>query len=295
MQGDIFQLESLAGQIAVPKPQPAAASARPKNGPQVSIYNEDDLSHLLYVSSNPHKHHHHHQHHHTHEQRPFVHPADNGTVLINAVMDDVEYNTPALSDCESCSGSESSGMDIEGPATPPFEEVDGAALEAYRRKGRRNALSVDYGFPVFLGRQDEEWQAPETPAHPSSSLMMNLTSPAAVPVKKAEAEEIPASRHVDAVEGPVMSWWPEPLQTMKDDWAVENMEWELEIEKEKLREREREGSIVSSSNKKKQQQQQHYDGDYSTRHVANLEGCLMSWWPAPLDTLEYEWSERFYE
>ncbi|KAI0486148.1 hypothetical protein F4859DRAFT_469151 [Xylaria cf. heliscus] len=285
MQGDIFQLESLTGQVAVPKPQPAsgATSTRPQSGPQVSIYNEDDLSHLLFVSSNPHHHHHHHHHHHTHEQRPFVHPADNGTVLINAVMDDVEYNTPALSDCESCSGSES-GMDIEGPVTPPLEELDsaGASLEAYRRKGRRNALSVDYEFPVFLGRQDEEWQEPLEPTP------LDLTSPAVPVMKKAEAvEEIPASRHVDAIEGPLMSWWPEPLDTMKNDWAVENLQWELEIEKEKLREREREGGIASTP--------KHYDADYSTRHVANIEGRMMSWWPAPLDTLEYEWSERFYE
>ncbi|RYC60235.1 hypothetical protein CHU98_g5983 [Xylaria longipes] len=273
MQGDIFQLESLTSQVTVSKPLPAAASARPKKGPQVSIYNEDDLSHLLYVNDKPH---HHHHHHHHHEPRPFVHPADNGTVLINAVMDDT---TPALSDCESWSDSESSGMDIDGPVTPPYEEIDGGALEAYRRKGRRNALSFDDGFPVFLGRQDEEWQAPETHS-------LNLVTPA-VPVKKAETEEIPASRHVDAVKGPMMSWWPEPLETMKNDWAVENLEWELEIEKEKLREREREGGIMS--NKK------HYDGDYSTAHVANIEGRMMSWWPAPLDTLEYEWSERFYE
>ncbi|KAI1757337.1 hypothetical protein F4782DRAFT_224334 [Xylaria castorea] len=279
MQGDIFQLESLTGQVAVYQPQSTAASARPKNGPQVSIYNEDDLSHLLYVNSKPH---HHHHHHHTHEPRPFVHPADNGTVLINTVMDEMDYNTPALSDCGSYSDSESSGMDIEGPATPPFEEIDGESLEAYRRKGRRNALSVDTEFPVFLGRQDEEWQAPETLAHSSP----NLTSPA-VPMKNAETEEIPASRHVDAVKGPAMSWWPEPLETMKTDWALENMEWDLEIEKEKLREREREGGIMNSK--------KHYDEDYSAGNVANIEGRLMSWWPTPLNTMEYEWSERFYE
>ncbi|KAI0555290.1 hypothetical protein F4679DRAFT_161398 [Xylaria curta] len=271
MQGDIFQLESLTSQVTVPKPQPTAVSARPKNGPQVSIYNEDDLSHLLYVSNNPH----HHHHHHTHEP-PFVHPADNGTVLINTVMDDMEYNTPALSDCESCSGSESWAMDIEGPVTPPSEVTDSEALESYRRKGRRNALPGDYEFPVFLGRQDEEWQAPET----------NLMSPA-VPTKKAETEEIPTSRHVDAVKGPVMSWWPEPLETMKTDWTLENMEWELEIEKEKLREREREGGIMN--NKK------NYDGDYNAGNIANIEGRLMSWWPEALETTEYEWSERFYE
>ncbi|KAI0189294.1 hypothetical protein EV127DRAFT_432309 [Xylaria flabelliformis] len=275
MQGDIFQLESLTGQVVVPKPQPTAVSARPKNGPQVSIYNEDDLSHLLYVNNNPH--HHHHHHHHTHEPTPFVHPADNGTVLINTVMDDMEYNTPALSDCESCSGSESWGMDLEGPVTPPSEVTDSEALDAYRRKGRRNALPGDYDFPVFLGRQDEEWQAPETLAHSSP----------AVPMKKAETEEVPASRHVDAVKGPVMSWWPEPLETMKTDWTLENMEWELEIEKEKLREREREGGIMS--NKK------NVEKDYSAGNIANIEGRLMSWWPEALETTEYEWSERFYE
>ncbi|KAI0200018.1 hypothetical protein F4808DRAFT_174646 [Astrocystis sublimbata] len=275
MQGDIFQLEQLTSQMAVPKPQPAAvASARPQNGQEVSIYNEDDLSHLLYVSNK--QHHHHHRHHHHQRPQPFVHPADNGTVLVN----EMEYNTPDLSDCESCDGSDS-GTDMEDPLTPPTE-LDETALEAYRRKGRRNALGPDYGFPVFLGRQDEEWQAPE--------VLTPTAVPQTIPAAPAQkAEEIPASGHVDVTKGPLMSWWPQRLETMRNDWAIENLEWKLAIEKEKLKERERESGVVLSGTKKP------YDGDYSTRHVANVEGCMMNWWPAPLDTLEHEWSERFYE
>ena len=30
-------------------------------------------------------------------------------------------------------------------------------------------------------------------------------------------------------------------------------------------------------------------------HVADLEGPLMAWWPAPAELLEYDWFERFYE
>ncbi|KAI1131348.1 hypothetical protein F5Y10DRAFT_233911 [Nemania abortiva] len=283
MQGDIFQLESL---VAVPKPQPVAA-ARPTGDSSVAIYNEDDLSHLLYVSNSPHHHHHHHHkhHHHAHEQKSFIHPADNGMVLINTIVEDMESSTPALSDCESCS--ESSGTDGEGLMTPPlstFEEFDDGSLEAYRRKGRRNAMAFEDGFefPIFLGRQDEEEWHVEPKSLPQQPIM---TSPAAVPVKA--APDVPAKQHVAAIGGPLMSWWPEPMETMENTWDIENMKWELQLEREKLNEREREGGILPS--------EKTYEGQYDARPVADIEGPLMSWWPEPLETMEYEWSERFYE
>ncbi|KAI0537427.1 hypothetical protein GGR58DRAFT_471896 [Xylaria digitata] len=285
MQGDIFQLESLTSQVTVPKPQSVMARSRPAGDEQVAIYNEDDLSHLLYVSNNPHHHHHHHRHH-THEQRPFTHPADAGTVPINTVVDDMEANTPALSDCESCYGSETSGMDVESPVTPPlssFEETNDEALEAYRRKGRRNAFAADsefdFGFPIFLGRQDEEYSL----SSPQELSSVNLQSPAAAAT---ETEKLPASQHVSAIQGPTMSWWPEPLETMENDWTTEKTEWQLRLEKENLKdsvlERERKYGVASAKN-------------YGVTPVKNVEGRLMSWWPAPVDGMEYEWSERFYE
>ncbi|KAI0103647.1 hypothetical protein GGR51DRAFT_247729 [Nemania sp. FL0031] len=283
MQGDIFQLETL---VAVPKPQPIT-TARTTSDSSVAIYNEDDLSHLLYVSNSSHHHHHHHQHkhhhHHVHEQKPFTHPADNaGMVLINTVVDDLESLTPALSDCESCSGSETSGVD-----TPPLSlDFNDDALEAYRRKGRRNALSFEDGFefPIFLGRQDEE----EWHVVPKSLLQQQpiATAPVAVvPVKAAPS--VPATQHVAAIGGPLMSWWPEPMETAENTWDIENMKWELQLEREKLDEREREGGIALVPCEKKTYEE--------ARPVAEIEGPLMSWWPEPLETMEYEWSERFYE
>ncbi|KAI0515333.1 hypothetical protein F5B22DRAFT_199002 [Xylaria bambusicola] len=281
MQGDIFQLESLTSPATVLKPQPKPAMARPRptNNPQVAIYNEDDLSHLLYMSSHPH----HHHHHHAHEQRPFTHPADIGTVLINSV-DDMEATTPALSDCESCCGSEGSGMYIESPVTPPLtglEEVDELALEAYRRKGRRNALSTDslesLGFPIFLGRQDEEVE--EWPVK-SQSAPQKLSQNVAFPAVK--LPEVPASQHVNAIDGTMMSWWPESLDTMEHEWAVEKTQWQLQLEKEKLEELEREGGIATTKT---------YKAQYDAVPVSDIEGPLMNWWPMPI----YDWSERFYE
>ncbi|KAI3322087.1 hypothetical protein HD806DRAFT_500963 [Xylariaceae sp. AK1471] len=278
MQGDIFQVDVLATQVAVPKPQPAVA--RPKstsnNAPQVAIYNEDDLSHLLYVNNHPHHHHHH------HEQKSFTHPADAGTVLINTVE---------LSDCESWSGSDSeseSSGEVESPLTPPlslssnFEDPDQEALDAYRRKGRRNAFSVasedGFEFPVFLGRQAEEW-----PPMPRSLPSLHSSPALATSAPAVNTEtETESSQHVQvgATSGPMMSWWPEPLGAMEDNWTDEEMEWVLETEKEKLIAREREGRIVEKTN-------------YESHHVGTIAGPLMSWWPTPLE--EYDWNERFYE
>lgn len=281
MQGDIFQLETLTSQVTVPKPQPKPAMARPRptSNPEVAIYNEDDLSHLLYVSNHPH--HHHHHHHHAHEQQPFTHPADLGMVLINSV-DDMEASTPALSDCESCYDSEGSGMDIESPVTPPlttFDDVDEAALEAYRRKGRRNAFSTDdLHFPIFLGRQDEEVE--EWPLKPQTAPQEPAQT---VALPTVNMPEISTSQHVDAIEGQVMSWWPEPLETMEADWTVEKTQWQLELEKEKLRDREHEGGLTATK--------KNYTAQYDVAPVKNIEGPLMNWWPTPL----YDWSETFYE
>lgn len=328
MQGDIFQLESLmANQVTVPRPQ-LAATSRPTSDSHISIYNEDDLSHLLYADNHPHHHHyphhHHHQQHSSHKQTQFVHPADaNGTIIINAVGDEMDFNdTPATSDCGSCySESEASGTDVTSPLTPPLSASemmtmdDEAALEAYRRKGRRNALSTKFEdgfvFPVFLGRQDEDaveeeedvWHFAGPAKSPREALArasLSLVAPA-VPVKKEEEEEelaVPESRHVDAIGGPAMSWWPAPLETTENDWALENMEWELQMEEDKLRAREREGGVLSSSSAAASAAAVNVmEGAavYEMRPVEMIEGPLMSWWPTPAEGMEYEWSERFHE
>ncbi|KAI0908938.1 hypothetical protein F4823DRAFT_462902 [Ustulina deusta] len=289
MQGDIFQLESLTSQVTVPKPQPkpAMAFSRLPSDPQVAIYNEDDLSHLLFVGSNPHHHHHHHRHP-AHEQAPFTHPADAGTIFINTVADDVEANTPALSDCESCCGSEGSGVYIESPVTPPLsglDNIDDLALEAYRRKGRRNAFSTkpqgDFGFPIFLGRQDEEGEMEAEEEYP---ITTRSPREALLPSPAAKLPQIPASQHVNAIQAPAMSWWPEPLEKMENEWTVEKTQWQLQLEKEKLMAREREGGIESPK-------KNYHEGQYSVAQVDDIQGRLMNWWPTPL----YDWNERFYE
>ncbi|KAI0970374.1 hypothetical protein F4678DRAFT_436599 [Xylaria arbuscula] len=207
--------------------------------------------------------------------------------MINTVTDDMEATTPALSDCDSYYGSEYSGHSVESPLTPPLstlDDVDDQALDAYRRKGRRNAFSTDfqdgYGFPIFLGRQDEgevEELAPITRNAPQE--LSQTLSPATK-----RAEEIPASHHVSAVEGTMMSWWPEPLENMEADWTVEKTQWQLRLEKEKLKEIERENGIIKKEKKS-------YTGQYGAAPVDSIDGPLMNWWPTPL----YDWSERFYE
>ncbi|KAI1185268.1 hypothetical protein F5B17DRAFT_408594 [Nemania serpens] len=289
MQGDIFQLETL---VAVSRPKPTATPSKPAHDTQVSIYNEDDLSHMLYFNSEPHHHHHrHHNHHHVHAQALYTHPADAGTVLINTVLDDMDTTTPSLSDCESCSGFETE-TDGEGAVTPPlstFEVINGGALNAYRRKGRRNAMSFEEGFefPVFLGRQDEEPCDPEPQIQPQVTLAhssLRMASLAEAPQKP--EVNILATHHAKDISGPAMAWWPEPLETMEYNWDIENMQWELQLEREKLVARERECGIVDATNDEKTCEKK-----YDPEPVEHIDGPLMSWWPAPL----YDWTDCFYE
>ncbi|KAI8632483.1 hypothetical protein F5Y19DRAFT_365646 [Xylariaceae sp. FL1651] len=302
MQGDIFELNQMAAPVILPKPHQTVAGSKPTSNAEVAIYNEDDLSHLLYVDH----HHHHHHHHNSHDQYPFIHPADEGTILVNTIDHEEDPVSPLLNYYESCSGSESEG-DVESDITPPSTtpEPDPIALDAYRRKGRRNAFSVafedGFEFPVFLGRQAEEWPSmprspPQTPAYPmlepTSSIMNAKTTPAPAPAMENQAA-VPASQHVDAISGPMMTWWPEPLEEMETDWTAERMEWELGLEKARLREREREGGIVNHVEAEKDKK--NVEKDYHITHIDNIDGSMMSWWPAPVNILEHEWNDSFYE
>ncbi|KAI1344482.1 hypothetical protein F5Y15DRAFT_113079 [Xylariaceae sp. FL0016] len=308
MQGDIFQLEQLTCgpvQVAVPAARPVQQQT---TRPQVAIYNEDDLSHLLFVNNAHHRQHHHHVH------DPHVHPADEGKVIINHVVHDVVTpyrsglctpatdegrETPLFSDCESCSGSEAD-PEAEAeptPLTPP-------SLDAYRGKGRRNALQFEDGFefPVFLGRQaeGEEEEAVETevaarPAlRPASHVRVEVRQ-----VRDAEEETAHWVKPMqeDEVSGSMMAWWPTPMAYAENDWTEEKMEWALALEDKRLRDVEREGGMVNECIKpsKPKSDNESEKRLRAVKQVEDIRGTMMCWWPAPLEASTYEWSERFYE
>ncbi|KAI0164161.1 hypothetical protein GGR57DRAFT_452596 [Xylariaceae sp. FL1272] len=265
MQGDIFQLDQLATKAFTPiAPKTQQPQRRTVvDQPEVAIYNEDDLSHLLFVD------HHHHHHHHDGNMKAPAHFAGH----------DAEPHMMFWSDSESCS--EYDTQSPPTPLTPVFEEP---SLDAYRAKGRRNALSVafedGFEFPVFLGRQAEEWPTTRQMhcAHPA------LSPPLTPPVTTAPVQ-MPTVAPVDDISGSMMSWWPTPLEFDDNTWPSETAEWERG-------QSHQQGLQQGMCN---MQQGTEVRRDYDVKHVDDIEGSMMTWWPSNVDMMEHEWNERFYE
>ena len=296
MQGDIYQLDLLMAtneESNVPKPVVAQSDDnmaettgfKPTSDSEVAIYNEDDLSHLLYINNNTNNHsgpHHHHHHHlraaHKKPQNLILHPysapitiltgATNPELDMNMMDTGAESDVSSGSDCASFSGAEY-GWDAENshpgavpvpvpdtPLTPPLpflpllsmqhleeaeeEEAEGDGdLAAYRRKGRRNALSISsldevFDVPVFLGRQAEEEQEQEQ-ERPQPRSQEGGKKEGVHPAGNSQSQPQHQIQVVDnnSISGPLMSWWPALLETMENDWSEEEMEWVRETEKEK--------------------------------------------------------------
>ncbi|KAI1408207.1 hypothetical protein F5Y13DRAFT_194488 [Hypoxylon sp. FL1857] len=233
-------MEQMAAQAQAPHFEPSPVSLDSNTNPQVAIYNEDDLSHLLYVN---------HLHHAGHKDK----------VIINHVYRD-GYSTPLESLPSGTQTPESESN--ETPVLSDCEsDEEGVCLPTSPKYSRMNPLRFEDGFefPVFLGRQAEE------PSH-QPSLHRSEPVSKARPDSKHVRIAAPEESHVSEISGPLMSWWPEPLEMMEHEWIDEKLA----------------------------------DGKSSKmmpadRHVSNIEGPLMSWWPTPMGLLEHEWDERFYE
>ncbi|KAI1140966.1 hypothetical protein F5Y05DRAFT_410813 [Hypoxylon sp. FL0543] len=242
MQGDIFQLEQMAAQAQTPHLESSHVPPDSNTNPQVAIYNEDDLSHLLYVN---------HLHHSGHKDKVIINHVyrDGYSTPLESFPSGTQTpesesnETPVLSDCES---------DFEEGVCLPISPNTYSRMQPLR-------FEDGFEFPVFLGRQAEE------PSHPAS---LNRSEPASEVrsdikhIRKAATQ----GSHVSNISGPLMSWWPEPLEMMEHEWIDEKLA-------------DRKSSNVMPAD----------------RHVSDIEGPLMSWWPAPMELLEYEWNERFYE
>ncbi|KAK7956003.1 uncharacterized protein PG986_005225 [Apiospora aurea] len=234
----------------------------------VAVANDDDLLDFLYVDGN---------HHH----------ADSSKIIINHVVEPLhEDDLTPFSDPST------------GAHTPEHEHDEDAVLSDLPSESEedleiphRGATSVgedDFEFPVFLGRQsidgDESSPLPsqQQPSATRPPFQRAGAAQSVTAAKKAvqfHEPDVPADHHVVSVDGPVMSWWPAPIDTLEYDWVVKNQRAAAEEQQQHQEERaaKKVKTVAVES------------------HVADLEGPLMAWWPAPAELLEYDWFERFYE
>ncbi|KAI6088393.1 hypothetical protein F4821DRAFT_233618 [Hypoxylon rubiginosum] len=237
MQGDIFQMEQMAVQVCA-RVQPISLPLDDNAHAEVAIYNEDDLSHLLY-------HNHIHDEGHKHKvivnhvyRDGFTTPPESASTGTQTPVSEGD-ETPMLSDCES---------DFDEGVSPT------SSLHSH---SRRNPLKFEDGFdfPVFLGRQADD-SVPQEMAQPSLQEPVSELSQAKH-VRIAAAD----NGHVSDISGPMMSWWPGPMELMEHEWA----------------------------------EQETVEATPKPEHVSSIEGPLMSWWPASVNIMEHDWNERFYE
>ncbi|KAI2779862.1 hypothetical protein F4815DRAFT_472464 [Daldinia loculata] len=192
MQGDIFQLEQMAATQVVAHVEPSTVPQDTKTDPQVAIYNEDDLSHLLYVN---------HLHRNGHKDKVIVnhvyrdgYTTPLGSLPSGTQTPESETNeTPVLSDCES-------DFD-EGVYLP-------SSLDPYSRKSPLR-FEDGFQFPVFLGRQEEET------SHAAALVSELDTRPKQVRIAT------PEEHHISNISGPLMSWWPASEELMEHEWIEE--------------------------------------------------------------------------
>ncbi|KAI0599731.1 hypothetical protein F4775DRAFT_549630 [Biscogniauxia sp. FL1348] len=304
MQGDIFQMEQLLGshvQVQLPPPS-TAPKLRSKlftpAEPQAAIYNEDDLSHLLYVDEARHPRHHQHHHHHHHHQHHFH---NNDKILINDVQqhhdeeDEAELTPPEfLSPLTGGTGTHTPYS--AGSSTPVLSycgdsDADDAASLTQRLHQHHATLAREDGFefPVFLGRQEDAYNNAED----DDDVYGNFADDEGVeqwrPKKKAQEQDLHVDvtaqppvhdeEHVSAIDGPLMSWWPAPVDKMEHEWVAAGDE----------------GAEPKQEQKQKRIVVLPTRDERHSEVVSDISGPLMTWWPAPQHLLEHEWIEAFYE
>jgi hypothetical protein len=221
---------------------------------QVAIYNEDDLSHLLFLETAEH----------------------GGHIMINKVEHsepETPVESPLITDSHGLSSDDDSAIlsDCEEES-----DLEISPSPTRRRGGTMSACDDDFSFPVFLGRQEEADRHEEAKVAPTTPIrpILRRGGPATMIKKQQEQQQhsimaetnkhvqfVAPQRHVASIEGPLMSWWPAETEGVEYDWVEET-------------------SRIGTSMKQR---------------VAEIEGPLMSWWPASTETLQYEWNERFYE
>ncbi|RYO79000.1 hypothetical protein DL766_005421 [Monosporascus sp. MC13-8B] len=208
MQGDIFMLDQIS--IQIPTPRNMAAATQPKaakTAPQVAIYNEDDLSHLLYAdaiepASTSHHHHHMasiHDHHHHDCHQPHNH--DGTLTPLEAPVSG--SHTPVFSDHESAVLDDWESDELEIPRSP-----------SRRRGGTMCSSDDDFEWPIFLGRQSDELDA-SLLRRPSLFRLDSSPEPHKAEEKRSKRKAVPEEHHVPSIGGPLMALWPSAMEVLE--------------------------------------------------------------------------------
>lgn len=194
MQGDIFQLNSV--QLQVQRASKPIAQPRPQALPTkrqeqlVSIYNEDDLSHFLFLPSRSLDD----LEVHNHATTTQDHAHYLG--VIASAFDDYCMDTPYDSSDECAVYS-----DVEDEVETP---LDGYSMPPRRPRAdsrARSSASADASPGAEGGGCQSAQKQARGPAQP---------------------EAIPATQHVSSISGQLMGWWPLPLDKEEYDWIEEN-------------------------------------------------------------------------
>ncbi|KAH8658265.1 hypothetical protein BX600DRAFT_468876 [Xylariales sp. PMI_506] len=230
MQGDIFQLSEVQQQVIPSPTKKTSATSKPKPrgkgfqaaaaSPFVSIWNDDDLSDYLYLPSKS-------------FDDLLVHcPAtaaqDHAHYLeqIAAAFDDycTDDNTPHESSDECAVFSDTEEED-------EHEEVSRSATKKHPRRPRSSQENSS-GIRPVLSRETQV----------QATLKVETVHPA---------------QHAECISGPLMSWWPLPLDVQEHQWDRDTCE---------------QGSGCRSK----------------------PEADIMNWWPLATP-YSCEWNEKFYE
>ena len=205
MQGDIFMLNQMS--IQIPTPQNPAAAPQPKSAktaPQVAIYNEDDLSHLLYADAiEPASTSHHHMasihdHYHHHDQHQH-HDHDGTLTPLEAPASG--SHTPVFSDHESAVLEDWENDELEIPPSP-----------SRRRGGTMCSSDDDFEWPVFLGRQSDELDA--SLLRRPSLFELDSSEPHKAE-KTSKRRDVAEEKHVSSIRGPLMALWPNAMEVLE--------------------------------------------------------------------------------
>ncbi|KAH6645240.1 hypothetical protein BKA67DRAFT_584613 [Truncatella angustata] len=165
---------------------------------QVAIYNEDDLSHLLFLG-----------------------PADHDNHIIINKVEQSEPETPVESPLVLDTHDHTS--DDESAILSDLEEESDLEIPPSPSRRRGGTMSIsgdDFEFPVFLGRQDE----PETHPAPLRPALRRCKPDAAQGLEKETSRHVHMAtpeHHVSSIEGSMMSWWPAPMEDVEYDWEEE--------------------------------------------------------------------------
>jgi hypothetical protein len=302
MQGDIYQLDLLTATkeesnmptLLVTQSDNMAETTGPKptvltSDSEVAIYNEDDLSHLLYINNaNNHSrsHHHHHHHHHLHaaDKKPqnlMLHPYSPPITILSGVTNpDTDMDMDAGAESDFSSGSDCASFSgVEYGSDAENSHSGAASLPNTPITPRLPFLPLLSRYP----EEEHEEEGDEAVRDGNRAVYRRKERRNAFSVSSASS----SSSFDEVFDVPVFL----------GRQAEEEHEPEGE-KKEEIRLASGDGDNSQSPPPQPQKTPSNpvtEEGTVYPRHVDNTSGPLMSWWPAPIATMEDDWSEEEME